>query len=71
MNFISREENQKCKVIQTNIEAVKKEANKEMEQNEELENFKMRLTDDLNYSNKQRKCFCVFNSLILFTHSFK
>lgn len=50
-----RKENEKIKVIQNDIDATKKEAQKHMEQNESLEQFKQRLEEDLNHLNKQCK----------------
>ena len=48
-----RKENEQIKVIQNDIDATKKEALKHMEQNESLEQFKQRLTEDLQHLNKQ------------------
>lgn len=45
--------NERIKVIQNDIEATKKEALKQMEQNETLEQFKQRLTEDSLHLNKQ------------------
>lgn len=58
MNY--RKENERIKVIQNDIDATKKEAMKQMEKNETLEQFKERLSEDslhmtrqCNYSNCQ------------------
>lgn len=50
-----REEMEKTKVIQTEIDGTKKEASNEMEKNENLEQFKQRLTQDLNHYNSRCK----------------
>ncbi|XP_031617071.1 coiled-coil domain-containing protein 40 [Contarinia nasturtii] len=46
-------ENERIKVIQNEIDATKKEAMKQMEQNESLEQFKQRLSDDSIHLDKQ------------------
>lgn len=50
-----RKENEQIKVIQNDIDATKKEALKHMEQNESLEQFKQRLSQDFQHLNKQCK----------------
>lgn len=55
-NFDLRKENERIEVIKNDIEATKKEATKHMEQNESLEQFKQRLSEDLLRMNKQCKC---------------
>lgn len=50
-----RMEQRKQKEIQTNIDSVKKQASKEMEQSEKLECLKMRFSEDLGYLERQRE----------------
>lgn len=52
IEYISKQSEQ-IKVIQNDIDATKKEALKHMEQNENLEHFKQRLSDDFHQLNKQ------------------
>lgn len=52
--FHSRsEEKEKAQTIQTEIDATKKEAQKEMERNETLEHLKQRMVDNMNRMDKQ------------------
>lgn len=60
-----RKENERIEVIKNDIEATKKEATKHMEQNESLEQFKQRLSEDLLRMNKQCKCRNVGLHIIL------
>lgn len=48
-------------MIQNDIEATKKEATKQTEENENLEQFKQRLTEDSNHLNKQCNGFISFS----------
>lgn len=50
------EEHDKTKNIQTEIDATKKEAQKEMERNETLEQLKQRIIESVNRLDKQREC---------------
>lgn len=54
-----RKENEQIKVIQNDIDATKKESLKHMEQNESLEQFKQRLSEDSHRMSKQCKCQCL------------
>lgn len=53
---VCSEENEKTKNVQTEIDATKKEAQKEMERNETLEQLKQRLIESVNRLEKQREC---------------
>lgn len=53
--MIARKENEQLKVIQNDIDATKKDTFKHMEENESLEQFKQRLSEDLQFINKQCK----------------
>lgn len=54
------EEYDKTKNIQTEIDATKKEAQKEMERNETLEQLKQRIVESVNRLDKQRECLISF-----------
>lgn len=58
-------ENEQIKAIKTDIDATKKEILKQMEQNENLEQFQQRIINDLNHLNMQCQFSYKFLILIL------